>query len=419
MRILFCPAHYLYDDFLEGSELSWAYNIADRISSVFAASVVITGRSTVGPRPYRIIELTPGQTRLNFGPAHAVAFNARYTLATFRALHQSRFDVVHHVLPFALGRTYNLATLRHGVATPFVIGPIQPRLSIRDTDVDPADLSAHLSRGVSTISLPRRLTVSTAGLVSDVVAPAVSGISARTVRRAAAVVAVNTDARDLLIRSGAPPSRVIVIPPGIDANRFRPSTPIRGRSRGLELLSVSRLLRRKNLDVVIRAFAKVLEVAPQTTLRIVGDGPQRQALTALARGLGVGDKVTFTGFVPNAKVHREYHQADVFVNASAAEGFATTCLEALASGLPVVSTRVGGFGDAVRNDWNGYVLHAADVDELAATLSRLVEHPTLVARLSGQARQMAERDFDWDTAVIPRYLQLYTRVTRGHEGVSQ
>lgn len=89
MRILFCPAHYVYDESREGSELSWAYNIADRIGSLFSSSVVVTGRSTVGARRYRIVEVTPEETRVNFGLTHAFGFNARYTLAAFRALHDS------------------------------------------------------------------------------------------------------------------------------------------------------------------------------------------------------------------------------------------------------------------------------------------------------------------------------------------
>ena len=414
MRILFCPAHYVYDDTREGSELAWSYNIADRISSIFPDSVVVTGRSTVGSRRYRIVEVTPGETRLNFGLRHALAFNTRYTLAAFRGLRSDRFDIVHHVLPFALGRTYNFAVLRHGSRTPFVIGPVQSPLTVRDTDVEPTDLRSYGSQDESRLASLERLAGRTFGaFLSAVAAPLLlSRVSARTLSGAAAVVAVNEQTRVGLIEIGVCPERVVVISPGVDSQRFQPATSSATDPAGVVVLSVSNLVNRKNVDVIIQAFAKVLTAAPLTRLRIVGDGPQRAALDNLARALGVRESITFTGSIPHATVHEEYRRADVFVNASAAEGFSTTCLEALASGLPVLSTKVGGFADVVEDHRNGYLIDRADSAELAAKLLWLVENPTSVAQLSIRARAIAERDFDWDTAVIPKYLDLYGHVSR-------
>jgi glycosyltransferase involved in cell wall biosynthesis len=392
--------------------VSWAYNIADRIGTMFPSSVVVTGWSTVRAKPYRIVELTPSETRVNFGLTHALKFNARYTFATFRALDDAAFDIVHHVLPFAIGKTFNLAAIRRGVGTPFVIGPVQPPLTAHDADLDPTDFKRYGSkreRGLAAVE--RSVTQSGRRFLSDTVAPtAFSGISRATVRRAAALVAVNAEARACLIRSGASPSRIAIIPPGVDTSRFEPRVRLRATPGRCDLLSVSQLIKRKNLAVVIEAFAKLAETAPESTLRIVGDGPEREALTALAYRLGVGEAVTFTGFVPNALVHEEYHGAEVFINASASEGFATTCLEALASGLPVVSTRVGGFVDAVENGRNGYLVDAPNADMFAATLAPLVEDKALVGELSRRARETAERRFDWDRSVIPAYLEVYARV---------
>jgi glycosyltransferase involved in cell wall biosynthesis len=413
LKILFCPAHYLYENSREGSEFAWAYNIADRIAADAPSSVVVTGKSMVNSKPYRIIELTPHEDRLNFSLLHAFAFNMRYTLATFRALRRERFDVVHHVLPFALGKTYNVAALRHGHTTPFVIGPVQASLSVPDSDVDAKDLRAHGIKDRSHLASIRRVIADQARSFStDVVAPvAFSGLFRRTIAEAAAVVAVNKEAKALLLKSGVSASRVVVIPPGVDTKRFRPDVRAR-RTNGLQLLSVCRLVKRKNVDVIIRAFASVVAAGSDARLRIVGDGPQRETLTTLTHALGIGDRVTFAGPVLNANVHEEYQRADVFVSASAAEGFATVCLEALASGLAIVSTRVGGFVDAVEHEHNGYLLAGPDANELAMTLRRLVENPALIANLSSQAREVAERNFDWDTAVIPKYRDLYDRVTR-------
>jgi glycosyltransferase involved in cell wall biosynthesis len=418
LRILFCPTHYLYDDTREGSELGWAYNIADRIGSELPASVVITGRSMVQTRPYRIVELTPRETRINFGLLYALTFSARYTIAAIRTLEREQFDLVHHVLPFAVGKTHNVAAMRNRATTPYVIGPVQAPLDIRDTDIDPKDLrSFTASGGVGPTSLRRAITGPIGSFGSDVIAPLVfSRLSHRTIARASAVVAVNEEAREFVVRNGASPERVVVIPPGIDTRRFGRTPASRTRNSNATIVCVSRLMKRKNVDVVIRAFAKVVSKVPTARLRIVGDGPERELLTSLTNRLGLEEKVTFTGFIPNARVHEEYQHGDIFVNASAAEGFATTCLEALASGLPVVSTRVGGFVNAVQDDQNGYLVEA-DAGEIAARLETLLEDAALVEELSGRARQLAEQKFDWDTAVIPRYRDLYDRVIQEHSQV--
>jgi glycosyltransferase involved in cell wall biosynthesis len=381
---------------------------------MFPSSVVVTGWSTVRAKPYHIVELTPADTRVNFGLSHALAFNARYTLATIRALRNGDFDIVHHVLPFAIGKTFNLAAMRSSFGLPFVIGPVQPPLTMHDDDLDPTDFKRHVSERAGRLAAVRRSMVQTGRrIVSDTLAPAtLSGIAKATMRRAAAVVAVSAEAEALLVQSGASQSRIVIIPPGVDTSRFRPPAGPPARRGGRVLLSVSQLIKRKNLDVVIRAFAKLPEATTGATLRIVGDGPERETLSALANRLGVGEAVSFSGFVPNAAVHEEYQMADVFVNASTAEGFATTCLEALASGLPVVSTRVGGFVDAIEDGRTGYLVDAPDADKLAAILAPLVDDRGLVDELSRRARDTAERRFDWDRAVIPAYLDVYERAVR-------
>lgn len=411
MKVLFCPAHYVYDDSREGSELSWAYNIADRVSRRFPASVVVTGKSAVGGRTYRIVEVTPQETRVNFGLINAFIFNARYTLAALRALRDSRFDLIHHVLPFSVGRTYNLAALRHGRATPFVIGPVQPPLPVRDADRDPADLKSHAFRRQTRLTAART-AVGHAGRVflSDGVAPLVFGrLSRKTMADAAAIVAVNDETKEHLVHLGVSPARLAVIPPGVDTTRFRPAV-VRRKCPRTKVLSVCQLTKRKNVDLIIGAFAIASRAAPQMELRIVGDGPEEGRLRRLANDLGVGANVSFAGFVRHAEVHREYERADVFVNASAAEGFATTCLEALAAGLPIISSRVGGFATAVLPNWNGYLVDGSSPAELAEALTRLVESPAAIDTMGARGRALAVNKFDWETAIIPKYLAVYEGV---------
>jgi glycosyltransferase involved in cell wall biosynthesis len=130
-------------------------------------------------------------------------------------------------------------------------------------------------------------------------------------------------------------------------------------------------------------------------------------LRRLADDLRLGDVVCFTGAVPHSRVHEHYATAHIFLNASRAEGFATTCLEAMACGLPIVSTPVGGFRDAIVNSVNGALVPQEDVEAFADRVLTLVADAPTRAAYSKRARETAEQSFDWETSIVPRYLDAY------------
>jgi len=92
---------------------------------------------------------------------------------------------------------------------------------------------------------------------------------------------------------------------------------------------------------------------------------------------------------------------------SKSEGFATVCLEAMASGLAVVSSKVGGFSDAVVNGENGYLVEQDDYVDLARRTISLLDNPTLLAEMGRKARMTAENEYDWETVIIPKYQRIY------------
>ncbi len=217
VKILFCPTHLLFNNVVEGSELSWAFNIADRVARHNPGSVIVTGRSRLDCEvSYDATEITPEQEKLNLSRSHALMFNWRYFRATMSALRRERFDLVHHVLPFALGTTYNLALLLPRRRPPFVIGPVQPPLEVEDTDVDPQDVRSSDPR-------PALRKFDAAYFLAS---PLLASMSRRTLCRAHRVIAVNETARELVIGQGVPARCCVVIPPGVDTERF--SSPPRG-----------------------------------------------------------------------------------------------------------------------------------------------------------------------------------------------
>jgi glycosyltransferase involved in cell wall biosynthesis len=206
-------------------------------------------------------------------------------------------------------------------------------------------------------------------------------------------------ARDALLLEGADPERLVVVPPGIELEAFRPAAG-QPRPRDPVLISPGRLVWEKGHQDVIRAIAAlaggVVEMPgqrPVPRLLIVGQGPEEAKLRAYADELGVGDRVELRGGVSYSQMAGEYHRAGAMVLASLPvprweEQFGMVLVEAMASGLPVIASASGAIpevvGDAGRlfepGDWLGLARLIAEVDlvngvpELAAQRERRAEH---------------------------------------------
>src|SRR5262249_29460626 len=131
-----------------------------------------------------------------------------------------------------------------------------------------------------------------------------------------------------------------VVPNAVDTTLFRPS-PQHERRDGTRLLTVGLLHAQKGIDVLLAAFARARRSLPSARLDIVGDGDARRDYEDLARRIGVDDAVRFLGFQPKTAIADLMRRADLFVLASRFENNPCVLLEAQASGLPIVATRVG------------------------------------------------------------------------------
>jgi teichuronic acid biosynthesis glycosyltransferase TuaC len=219
------------------------------------------------------------------------------------------------------------------------------------------------------------------------------------IRRAAALIAVSAGLKEGLVALGAPPDKVTVLRNGVDLEAFRP--PSDGVPNATpSLLSVGHLIPRKGHDLVIRALA----LLPGHHLVVGGDGPQREALRALAQRLGVAGRVRFAGPRPHAELRHFYGSADVLVLASAREGWANVLLEAMACGTPVVASPAWGSREAVSSPEAGIVLDETTPEAIAAAVRRLLAAPPSRAAV----RAHAER-FSWDETTQGQ-LELFRKV---------
>jgi glycosyltransferase involved in cell wall biosynthesis len=226
-------------------------------------------------------------------------------------------------------------------------------------------------------------------------------------RRADRVVAVSESLGNE-IRRGSPNLRYAVIPDGVDLTRFRPTLRRRPSAR-LRCLAVARLVEREGLGDLIRAIG--LLDRERCELEIVGAGSDELSLRQLAAGLGISDRVFFGGTPDRDTLARRYRDSDVFTVASWEEAQGDVFAQALASGLPIVGTNVGGIPELVAHGENGLLVPPRDPAALASAIRHLVDHPELRARMSRQNRADAEARLSWDRVVI-RYLSIYNGVQR-------
>lgn len=184
-----------------------------------------------------------------------------------------------------------------------------------------------------------------------------------------------------------------VIPNVIDLSRFTWRPP-RAAGDAPHLVVTRNLEAIYDIATAIRAFAMLRANKPDARLAVAGTGPQLAELQALAVTLGVADAVTFTGRIENADIAALYADADIALNPSTADNMPISILEALASGVPVVSTCAGGIPDLVRHEHTALLVAVGDHAAMAAAALRILQDDALAQRLSDNGREHVTR-FAW------------------------
>ncbi len=224
------------------------------------------------------------------------------------------------------------------------------------------------------------------------------------------IVSVSANLREHMVQEGFPAGRVEVVHNGIDLGPL-PSADDRDRARqdlgfGRETIvlgTVARLDPVKDYGTLLAALAQPSLAATGCALVVVGDGPERQRLEAQAKELAVADRVRFLGHRDDAR--RWLAAVDVYVNSSISEGVSLTILEAMAAGLPVVATSVGGTPEVVTPDC-GELVPARDPAALASAVARLASDADRRRTLGHKARERVARQFTIDR-MVNTYLDMY------------
>jgi len=216
-------------------------------------------------------------------------------------------------------------------------------------------------------------------------------------KKSKAVIANSNGLCELALQS-APKQQIEIIPNGIDTNEFSPST--NKNNDTFNVLCVSRLIERKGIHFLLDAWKKLIEKNQNSKLFIVGEGDMKTVLLEKSEKLGITNSVNFTGRLVHEKTIDMYKKADVFVLPSMNEGMSNTILEAMACGLPIVSTGVGG-SDELFSD-NAKIIPKKDSDAIVNVLFELANDKTLREKMGRISRINAEK-MSWKSVAMSYY----------------
>lgn len=401
-RILLSPIHYVLASDNTGSEFLWAYSIYKHLSEKKEIQLTTIAGATKGISSKDVLSTkTFDPQRINLSLFKVFEFYFSLFFLGFKVARAKKIQIIHHVLPFQIGNSFNLLPIF--LKKPFIIGPIQSALTVKDVDLNMANARGFDKNKITPIQLLEKILLL-------LITPIINFLSRTTLKNAKKLIVINIETKKKLESMGIDKEKIVIIPPGIDVKKNdRPSLNI---EKKVNLLVVGYLIQRKGVDLVLRSIEEVVKTHKNIHLDIVGDGPQMQSLKDLSLQLKIDKYVTFHGFVSQANIFSYYKNASIFINMSKSEGFATVCLEAMNAGLAVISSSVGGFKEAVENDVNGYIVDQGDYKTLAKKIMYLLNNKNSIIKMGKSSREIVEKKYDWEKVIIPKYLSLYEEISK-------
>lgn len=207
-------------------------------------------------------------------------------------------------------------------------------------------------------------------------------------------IVVSEAVKNSLIRQvGLSPEKIEVIYNGIDPKKFT-SLPYKAHRQEafITICSISRLYRTKGLKYLLVAARKVIDKFANLKLIIVGDGPAKDDLITFAQKLGISEHVEFTG--KQLDIEEVLARTDIFVLPSYSEGLSIAVIEAMASGIPVIATSVGGIPELVTDRVSGILVPVYNAEAIAEAIVYLIENPRERQRMGENGKTVAQEKFD-------------------------
>jgi len=206
--------------------------------------------------------------------------------------------------------------------------------------------------------------------------------------------------KEKLIGIGCKPQKIVVHRMGIDTDKFEFTKKTIDPQEQIKLLSVGRLVEKKGHEYSIRAVEKLVNSSFNVQLIIAGDGPLKNDLQNLVATLGLERNIQFCGSLVHSQIADLYRNSHIFILPSITaddgdmEGIPVVLMEAMASGLPVVSTYHSGIPELIKDGTNGFLVPQKDVDALAEKLEYLITHPQIWQEIGIAGREYVQENYD-------------------------
>lgn len=232
------------------------------------------------------------------------------------------------------------------------------------------------------------------------------------------VMCVSSTVADRVHQYYSRPDHIHIIPNGVDTHLFRPLENRAALRRELELpegfifISASRLVEKNGIDTLIQAAGKLNSLQQPVSVVIAGDGVLRPAFERAITKFQLSSTVRLVGSIPHTELPRWLAACDAFVRPSVSEGFGIAFIEAMACGLPLITTPVVAQMGIFKAGQHGLVLPTGAVDDLANCMKELVDNNPIRQRLAAEARRWAVEQYDWDS-IVTKIEKIYERAVKG------
>lgn len=405
LKILLAPAGYLLDN-VSGSAESKLFELVNALARAGVEVYAIVGylnlktTQNIHPNLRFYTSLFRKQSKDSLGE---LMNRATFIYTTYRLGEKilKYADVLHHLsrLPVYGAGSFNLmALLNKHKPLPFVIGPIQP-------PQDPK-VFGEVGTWLKTAKIMGDISLKITELTLKLSDKMLETLKVLTFKKADKVICIN-DVTKKLAQKYIEKEKLVVVPSGVDVNRFKPRYPSES-IENVKLLSVGYLLKRKGFHLLIRAMKDVCKHYPKVTLKIVGDGPEFENLKKLLRKLRLENNVQLLGNVQYNKISSYYEEADIFINPTLHEAFSNVNLEAQASGKALITTH-GHFISSNADRNTALFVKPGDINELSNAILKLIRDPDMMLRLAKNARTYVEKKYSWKVIakkLILLYLEL-------------
>jgi glycosyltransferase involved in cell wall biosynthesis len=223
-------------------------------------------------------------------------------------------------------------------------------------------------------------------------------------KKASLLVACSNGLKERALRF-MPSANIEVVPNGIDLDIFHPPTD-KNRSETIRLLTVGRLSVTKRVEMLIDAVEILNKQEIKIHLTVAGGGKMESILKAIVNQKNIGDIVEITGRIDSKDMPDVYRKSDIFVSASMQEGMSNAMLEAMASGLPIITTTCEGVEELIKD--NGIIVKNDNAESIAESVKLLMTDEILYGKMKSAALKQVEK-FSWESA-SEQYLSLYKKV---------